>query len=198
MAEQVVAYRGICLSEAVEVIENQKYRAAEERTFCNDIEIKAVFGPGVYLVSDYTVAAEYAFCHAEARGDKGSVIRQSLCLQHPLRLDSCFGEKEIRSMAVAWKYPDGLAEAETMHMESMGFSRWAGSIIRDYVIWRGYDGIIYPIDDGLTYYIAYRPDEQIRAMEMDFVYDIWETRFHTFADLRNRYQAQPKESFLRE
>ncbi|MED4726612.1 hypothetical protein P9597_00395 [Aneurinibacillus migulanus] len=198
MVEHVVAYRGICLSEAMEVVGNQKYLAAEERKFWNDIEIKAVFGSGVYLVSDYTVAAEYAYCHAEANNDKGSVIRQSLCLQNPLLLDGCFGEKEIRSLALAWKYPSGTIDEEAEEIASIGLSRWAGNIIREYVTKLGYDGIIYHIDDTLTYYIAYKPDEQISAVQLDFVYDIGDIRSCTFADLRNQYQAHTEETPVQE
>ncbi|MFT9848006.1 hypothetical protein [Aneurinibacillus sp. REN35] len=193
MVEHVVVYRGICLSEAIEVVGSQKYLAAEERKFWNDIEIKAVFGSGVYLVSDYTVAAEYAYCHAEANHDKGSVIRQLLYLQNPLQLDGRFGEKEIRSLALAWKYPHGIPDEEAVEIASVGLSRWAGSRIQEYVTQLGHDGIVYHIDDTLTYYIAYKPDEQISAVQLDFVYDIKDIQSATFTDLRNQYQAHMKE-----
>jgi hypothetical protein len=194
MEERVVAYRGICLSEAMEVIRNQRYFAAEERKFCNNIEIKAVFGPGVYLVSDYMVAAEYAYCHAEANGDKGSVVRQLLCLQNPLWLDGHFGEKEVRTLALAWKYPDGTPDEEILTQDSTELNRRTGNVIREYVMELGHDGIVYKIDDNLTYYIAYCPDEQISAVQLDFVYEIEELQACTFSDLRIRYRRDAEET----
>jgi hypothetical protein len=188
MEEHVVAYRGICLSEAMEVVGKQYYAGAEERKFLNKIEIKAVFGCGVYLVSNYTVAAEYAYCHAEANSDKGSVIRQTVHFRNPMRLDGCFGEKELRSLALAWKYPNGTIEKEVLEQEGIELSRWAGNIIREYLITLGYDGVVYHISDELTYYIAYNPGEQISQVELDFVYDLQDLQNYTFSDLRYQYR----------
>jgi hypothetical protein len=189
MEERTVAYRGICLSEAMKVIEMQKYSNAEERKFRNDIETKAVFGPGVYLVSNYTVAAEYAYCHAEANEDKGCVISQILHLHNPMWLDGQFGEKELRGLALAWKYPDGAVDKEVLESEGAETSRWAGRVIRDYMFTLGYDGIVYEIEDDLTYYVAYQQDKQISCIQLDFVYELEEVHSCTFSDLRNKYQS---------
>jgi hypothetical protein len=58
----------------------------------------------------------------------------------------------------------------------------------------GHDGIVYKIDDNLTYYIAYCPDEQISAVQLDFVYEIEELQACTFSDLRIRYRRDAEET----
>jgi hypothetical protein len=189
MQEYTIAYRGICLKEAMEVVEAQKYSAAEERKFGNHIEIKAVFGPGVYLVSDYIVAAEYAYCHAEANKDKGSVVCQTLYMKNPLRLNSCFGEKELRNLALAWKYPDGKIEDIVKQKQIAELSRWTGTIIQQYVLLHGYDGIVYTIHDDFKYYVSYCPDEQIQNIGLDFVYEIADLQTSTFEQLRKQYKS---------
>ncbi|WP_051331047.1 hypothetical protein [Aneurinibacillus terranovensis] len=182
-----IAYRGIPLREAREAVERQCYVNSEERKFSNSIEIKAVFGPGVYLVNNYIVAAEYAYCHAESTNDLGCVVRQTVHMKNPMKLDQEFGEKEIRRKAFDWKFAEKKVEIPIAGKSFYELSHWAGTIIREFLVSHHYDGIEYKISEELIYYVCYQPSDQIKQMCIDFIYHIDDVRKHTFTELRKIY-----------
>jgi len=73
-----IVYRGVEYEEALRVVRSQRYERDERRHFVNGAIAKAVFGPGVYLVSNPEVAAQYAICHAETMWDKAAILRQEV------------------------------------------------------------------------------------------------------------------------
>ncbi|MDQ0338221.1 hypothetical protein J2S00_001005 [Caldalkalibacillus uzonensis] len=167
-----IVYRGVDLEEAYKVIREQSYDQRERRVFQDGVHAKAVFGNGVYLVSNILVAAEYAFCHAETSRSKGAILKQKLRLRNPIVLDETFGERELRQEALKWKYPDGEIEVLYPQGSSLQLVEWTGNIIREYLLSKGYDGIVYHLNDDLTYYVAYDCKNQIYDVELEFVFDI--------------------------
>ncbi|MED4572542.1 hypothetical protein P9302_24180, partial [Brevibacillus agri] len=97
-------YRGVEYQEALRVVRAQRYERAERRQFTNGASAKAVFGSGVYLVSNPVVAAQYAICHAETIGDKAAVLQQQVALPGLFCLDERFGENELRSEALRHRH----------------------------------------------------------------------------------------------
>lgn len=73
-----IVYRGVEYREAERVVKLQRYERHERRQFVNGAIAKAVFGSGVYLVSNMKVAAQYAICHAETTWDQAAILRQEL------------------------------------------------------------------------------------------------------------------------
>ncbi|WP_134683856.1 hypothetical protein [Brevibacillus migulae] len=162
----VIVYRGVKYEEALQVIARQSYEQQERRTFLQGIRAKAVFGQGVYLVSNPQVAAEYAYCHAEAGWDKGAILRQTLDTQEMMFLTSAYGENELRQEALLWEYTD--SELLRIHsiMTSHEWQAWTGERIRAYLQDRDYHGIVYPLSEELTYYVSYQPEMQIADISL--------------------------------
>lgn len=162
----VIVYRGVDYAEALRVIARQSYEREERRTFLAGIKAKAVFGQGVYLVSNPQVAAEYAYCHAVSVWDKGAVLQQRLDTAQMLRLTPSYGENELRQEALQWKYVDGEWQRIYARMTLSEWQEWTGERIREYLQERGYQGIVYPMAEDLTYYVSYQPQKQIEDIAM--------------------------------
>ncbi|GAB7388725.1 hypothetical protein BSNK01_25630 [Bacillaceae bacterium] len=187
-------YRGIGLREAMNVVSNQRYERDERRIFRNGVAAKAVFGPGIYLVSDVEMAAAYAYCHAEAENDLAAVLCQQLALLNPFLLNEHYGEKRLRQDALAWKYPNGDYPEIAGDADLLQVLRWSGEIIREYILHLQCDGIMYHVHSGLVYYVSYVPDRQISDIFIDFVFDIDDLRHATFRAIRERYKQKNKYS----
>lgn len=162
----VIAYRGVEYEEALHVIARQRYVREERRIFMGGIRAKAVFGKGVYLVSNPRVAAEYAFCHAEAAWDKGAILQQTLHTEGMIFLDPSYGENELRDEALQWRYTESELLRLSSIMEWAQWQEWTGERIREFLQDRGYQGIVYPISDQLTYYVSYQPESQIESISL--------------------------------
>ncbi|UFJ42306.1 hypothetical protein LOK74_07400 [Brevibacillus humidisoli] len=169
---QVVAYRGVEYQEALAVIDRQRYTREERRSFPSGVQAKAVFGSGVYLVSDPQVAAEYAFCHAEAAWDKAAVLKQWIHLNHPMYLHEQYDENELRKEALYWKYTCQEMETVRAIMEPDDWLKWTGEQIREYLLERGFDGIAYRVHDSFTYYVCYHQDQQIYDISLLALFDV--------------------------
>jgi len=162
----VIVYRGVKYEEALQVIARQRYEQKEGRTFLHGIRAKAVFGQGVYLVSNPQVAAEYAYCHAEVGWDKGAILKQMLDTEEMMSLTSVYGENELRQEALLWEYTHSeLLRIHTI-MTPSEWQMWTGERIRGYIQDRGYHGIVYPLSDELTYYVSYQPENQIADISL--------------------------------
>ena len=165
-------YRGVEYQEALRVVRAQSYERAERRQFTNGASAKAVFGSGVYLVSNPVVAAQYAICHAETIGDKAAVLQQQVALPGLFCLDERFGENELRSEALRHRHgADELARraAGLAHEEWL---EWTGDEVRVYLLACGYRGIRYWISPELTYYVCYEPDAQIEDISLLSVLEV--------------------------
>lgn len=169
-----IVYRGVEFEEAVRVVQAQRYEREERRHFINGASAKAVFGSGVYLVSNPEVAAEYAICHAETMWDKAAVLRQELALPGLFCLDERYGENELRTDALRTRNSAEELEHRSRLMDYQAWLEWTGDEVRMYLIACGYRGIRYRISPELTYYICYEPDSQIRNISILSVLDVSE------------------------
>ena len=166
MKRKETVYRGVEYEEAMRVVQAQKYERAERRHFTNGASAKAVFGSGVYLVSNPVVAAQYAICHAETIGDKAVVLKQEVDVPGLLQLDERFGENELRREALRYRHPPEELEQRVASMEHQEWLEWTGDEVRAYLLSCGYRGIRYRITPDLTYYVCYEPDAQIKAISI--------------------------------
>lgn len=162
----VTAYRGVEYQEAIRAVERQQYLRDERRCFTDGIMAKAVFGSGVYLVSNRQVAAEYAFCHAESSWDQAAILEQQLELRRPKVLDETYGENELRDEAIFWKYTKDEMDTVAAILQPQDWVRWTGEQIREYLIERGYDSILFQVRPDLQYYVSYEPANQIRQIRL--------------------------------
>lgn len=162
----ITAYRGIEYQEAVEVVERQQYKRDERRSFVGGLGAKAVFGSGVYLVSNPQVAADYAFCHAEISWGQAAILEQQLHFSRPRVLHSAFGENELRDEAIHWKYSREEMVTVASILRQKDWLRWSGEQIREYLLERGFDGIVYHIQQDLTYYVSYEPAKQLQDIRL--------------------------------
>jgi hypothetical protein len=169
-----IVYRGVEYEEALRVLDTQKYRRGERRTFANGASAKAVFGSGVYLVSDPHVAAQYAICHAETTWDRAAVLKQELEVDGLFLLDQHFGENELRDTALRWRHTDRELKRLSAVMGQGEWLEWSGEEIRAYLMDAGFRGICFRIREDLTYYVSYVPDEQIANISLVTVFDIRE------------------------
>ncbi len=185
-------YRGIAFEEAISVVHKQKYEEDERRNFNNGVAAKAVFGSGIYLVSDLEMASQYAFCHAEARHDFAAVLVQQLTYEYPLILDDNYGEGALRTDALAWKYPDGNYPPFALSEDPLKIISWTGEVIKAFVLHLGYDGIVYYVHKDLVYFVSYFPEQQIRDVHIDFVFNIEHLKEASIYELRKRYKEQNK------
>ncbi|MGG3571589.1 hypothetical protein ABES25_21035 [Bacillus gobiensis] len=159
------SYRGISLREAKHVIRHQKYVRSESRVFRNGITAKPVYGQGVYMVNDIELAAQYAFCHAEAELQPGVVLKQEVVFENPLILNRNYGEKQLKLDAWTWK---------TSLFESMSHpsSERIGDYIKEYLLLKGYDGVISHLGDELIHYVSYFPEKQIGKISWHLSFSI--------------------------
>ncbi|MFM1650999.1 hypothetical protein ACI7RC_02730 [Brevibacillus sp. B_LB10_24] len=166
----LTAYRGVEYTEAAVVVERQSYLRGERRDFCSGVAAKAVFGPGVYLVSSPEVAAQYAYCHAEVSADQAAVLCQSIRFTRPMYLDGAYGENELRREALFSKHSPKVVESLSASMGETDWLHWTGEQIRSFLMERGYDGIVYRLSNELTYYVCYDPDRQITGISLSLVF----------------------------
>ncbi|USG68116.1 hypothetical protein NDK47_12875 [Brevibacillus ruminantium] len=167
-----IVYRGVEYQEAQRVIKAQRYERHERRQFVNGAIAKAVFGSGVYLVSNMKIAAQYAICHAETTWDQAAILVQELTVDQMFDLDEEYGENQLRFDALKSRH-----SAEDLALLSEGMDQkewldWTGEEIRKYLEDKGFLGISYKIAEELTYYICYRPDQQISDITLYSVFDL--------------------------
>ncbi|MGG1661214.1 hypothetical protein [Brevibacillus sp. NRS-1366] len=169
-----IVYRGVEYGEAVRVVYEQRYEREERRHFINGASAKAVFGSGVYLVSNPEVAAEYAICHAQTMWDKAAVLRQELLLPGLFCLDERYGENELRTDALRTRHSSEELEYRSRLMGYQEWLEWTGEEVRMFLLSCGYRGIRYRISPELTYYICYEPNSQINHISILSVLDVSE------------------------
>jgi hypothetical protein len=167
------AFRGISYKEALGVVENQMYDRDERRTFQDGVAAKAIFGKGVYLLSDMEYAADYAFCHAEAENDLAAILEQELNLEKPIILNQEYGENRLKEDALNWKYPEGYILPSDLNQDPLMQIVLIGKTIKEYIVnYLKCDGIIYHVNEDMTYYVSYFPEQQISNIQIRFVFDI--------------------------
>ena len=169
-----IVYRGVEYREAKLVLAAQRYRRDERRFFRNGARAKAVFGSGVYLVSNPKVAAEYAICHAETTWDKAAVLRQELSIADYFLLNRQYGENQLREDALLSRHEMDALRRKQAASTYEQWLEWTGEEVRSYLLESGYAGICYPLSPELTYYVSYRPDEQISSITLAAVLDLQE------------------------
>lgn len=167
-------YRGVEYEEALRVVGAQRYEREERRHFLNGASAKAVFGSGVYLVSNPEVAAQYAICHAETMWDKAAVLRQELQLPGLFCLDERYGENELRQDALRSRHSEEVLQSYAKSMGYREWLEWTGDEVRAYLRSGGYRGIRYRISADLTYYICFEPEVQITNISILSVIDLHE------------------------
>ncbi|EMT53979.1 MULTISPECIES: hypothetical protein [Brevibacillus] len=167
-----IVYRGVEYREAERVVKLQRYERHERRQFVNGAIAKAVFGSGVYLVSNMKVAAQYAICHAETTWDQAAILRQELRTAGLFSLHEQYGENQLRLDALQSRHSEDVLNRLSAEMDDQEWLDWTGEQIRLYLIEQGYNGICYRISDELTYYICYSPDEQISNISLFSVFDV--------------------------
>jgi hypothetical protein len=169
-----MVYRGVEYGEALRVLETQRYRRAERRTFANGASATAVFGSGVYLVDNPYVAAQYAICHAETTWDRAAVLKQELEVDGLFRLDQHFGENELRDEALRWRHTGRELKRLAAVMEQQQWREWKGEEIRAYLLDKGFAGIRYRMREDLTYYVSYVPEKHISQIRLFAVFAVTE------------------------
>lgn len=164
-----LVYRGISFQEAERVVATQRYDRIERRIFQNGTQARSIFGPGLYLINDAFLAAHYAFCHTEAEGGgQAAVLKQFIQLDHPLVINCRYTEAQLRFDALDWKYKGRpLPEVRREHVRA-----WMGRTIKDYLLARSHDGIVYHIDDTVIYYIAYFQETQVENIGFELVFEM--------------------------
>lgn len=167
------AYRGVSYGEAKKVVRNQKYERSEWRAFNNGVAARSLFGQGIYLINDPVLAAQYAFCHAEVEGDETAVVlKQKIFFQNPFILNYQFSEARLRKEALRWKYAGKhLPDNQESH-SSLDLSKQIGNNIKEYLLSRSNDGIIYHIDDEIIYYVLYNQEKQIKDIDIEIAFNI--------------------------
>ncbi|MCM3760110.1 hypothetical protein M3212_04815 [Alkalihalobacillus oceani] len=169
-------YRGISFKEAEEVVKNQKYNRSELRDFQNGVAAKSLFGPGIYLINDVELAAHYAFCHAEVEEEELAVVlKQTVQFHNPFIVNYTYSERQLKKDALSWKFTDDFPELHS-GPDSLETLKWVGTIIKEYLLNHGYDGITYHIDDEIIYYVSYHHEQQITGIDFDFVFNINEVK----------------------
>lgn len=167
---EFIVYRGIDYAEACKVVNQQKYQSEERKHFLHGLSAKAVFGSGLYLVSDLLVAVEYAFCHAEASNQKAAVLRQQLHMDNPIQLSGPEGEGLLREKALNWKHPEGYSFEVIPPVQE--YISWSGRIIKEYLLSNGYDGIQYCLHEHFTYFVSYYPEQHVTDIRVELVFDL--------------------------
>ncbi|KAB7705584.1 hypothetical protein F9802_13690 [Bacillus aerolatus] len=167
------AYRGVSYKEARTVIHTQKYERNESRAFNNGVAARSSFGPGVYLINDLELAAQYAFCHAEVEEEEIAVVlNQKITFKNPFILNYQFSETRLRKEALRWKYTGSHFPANRIANNHLELSKQIGNDIREYLLARSHDGIIYHIDDEIIYYVLYNQEKQLKDIDVELVFNI--------------------------
>ncbi|OCA87218.1 hypothetical protein [Pseudobacillus wudalianchiensis] len=167
------AYRGVSYGEAQRVVLNQKYERNELREFNNRVAARSLFGQGIYLINDPALAAQYAFCHAEVEGDESAVVlSQKICFQNPFILNYQFSEARLRKEALRWKYAGKHFPDPTDDQSPLELFKQIGNTIKEFLLSRSNDGIIYHIDDEIIYYVLYDQEKQIKDIKVELVFKI--------------------------
>lgn len=169
-----IVYRGVEYGEALRVVRAQRYEREERRHFVNGASAKAVFGAGVYLVSNPEVAAHYAICHAETVWDRAAILRQEVDVTGLFCLDERYGENELRTDALRTKHSVESLEQRSHVMSYQEWLEWTGDEVRTYLLAEGYRGLQYRISPELTYYVCYQPEVQIYEISILSVLDLRE------------------------
>ena len=172
MSQMKVVFRGVEHGEAMLVIDAQRYSREERRHFINGASAKAVFGSGVYLVSNPEVAAHYAICHAETTWDKAAVLQQKLLVSRLFVLDRQYGENELRRDALAARHTNQELVGLQEKMTYQEWLEWTGGEVRSFLLDKGYQGIQYEISPELTYYICYQSDSCITDITLYAILDL--------------------------
>ena len=151
-----LAYRGVSFKEAEVVVRQQRYDRNESRDFSNGVAARSLFGSGIYLINDAELAAQYAFCHAEAENEEQAVIlKQKISFTHPFILNYQYSESRLRRTAIDWKYGDTGFSEEQYKENKAEISKQIGEAIKEYLLYHEYDGIVYHINEEIIYYIIY-------------------------------------------
>lgn len=160
-------YRGISFQEAERVVANQRYERMERRRFQDGVQARSIFGSGLYLISDAVLAAQYAFCHAEAEGGgQAAVLKQEIKLERPLVINCRYSETQLRQDALDWKY-----KGYTMpNVRPEYIHAWIGRTTKEYVLAHSFDGLVYHLDDSVIYYVAYFQEKQVSGIDLKFVF----------------------------
>ncbi len=180
------AYRGISLKEALDVVTEQRYFQKEKTQFDSDCGANAVFGDGAYFTEEFTLAAEYAQCHASREQDYAAVLVQTLIFSCPLFLNEEYTEKQLRTDVLKWRIGEEKVR-KLFQGEEILYIHLADSI-RSYAISRGYDSIVTNLPDGSKYFVGYNPETQIKNIRLDFSFTQEEALASTFRELRNAYK----------
>ncbi|WP_340084351.1 hypothetical protein MHB50_17605 [Siminovitchia sp. FSL H7-0308] len=183
-------YRGISYNEAQTVIANQFYERNERRDFQNGIKARSTFGQGIYLISDIELAAQYAFCHAEVEGEKAAVLKQDLSLANPYILNYRSTEEQLRIKALSWKFGGTSDPGTHLGLNNVEEKQGIGSLIKEFLLDHGFDGIVYHIDEEIIYYISYFQKRQIKNINLDFVFNIDDLKRASVLILREKYKRQ--------
>ncbi|MFD2371474.1 hypothetical protein ACFSO0_16225 [Brevibacillus sp. GCM10020057] len=169
-----MVYRGVEYREALRVVRSQRYERDERRHFVNGASAKAVFGSGVYLVSNPEVAAQYAICHAETVWDKAAILCQEVEDAGLFCLDERYGENELRTDALRSRHSIDSLDRRSRSMDYQRWLDWTGEEMRAFLLQKGYQGLQYRISPELTYYVCYLPDVQIHEISLLSVIDLRE------------------------
>lgn len=164
-----MGYRGISFREAEQVVACQRYERMERRRFHDGIQARSIFGSGLYLISDAALAAQYAFCHAEAEGgERAAILKQEVNLERPLVINCRYSEIQLREDALDWKYKGkSLPNVRPEHIHT-----WLGRTTKEFALAHSFDGIVYHLDDSIIYYVAYFQDKQVRGIDLEYVFTL--------------------------
>ncbi len=186
------AYRGISLHEAETVIANQVYERNERRDFQNGIQARSTFGPGLYLINDVELAAQYAFCHTEVEdGEQAAVLKQQISLRNPYILNFRSTEEKLRRKALDWMFGDDrCSKPQVGGGQQVVEKNDIGGLVKEYLLHHHYDGIIYHIDDEIIYYVCYFQEQQIENISIDFIFKINDLKTTSVFDLRESYKRK--------
>ncbi len=184
-----IAYRGISLQEAEAVVKKQFYERNERRDFHNGIQARSTFGPGLYLVNDVELAAQYAYCNTEVEGgEEAAVLKQWIYIDKPYIINYHSTEKKLKRKALEWKL-----EFERCSQPSEEASFDKGEVVREYLLHHGYDGIIYHINDELIYYVCYFQERQVEDITIDFTFHINDLKKMSAVTLRDNYKKKMRQ-----
>ncbi len=186
-------YRGIALREALDVLIEQRYFRGEKTQFNSYCGANAVFGEGAYFTEHFELAAGYAECHAFRSKDHAAVLVQHILLQRPLFLNEAYTEKQLRMDVLNWRIGEEKVR-KLFQSEQAPYVHLAESI-RAYVLSQGYDSIVMRLPDGAHYFVAFKPDLQVKNIHLDFSFSLSEALSNTYTKLRQAYKRERKLGF---
>lgn len=189
-----IAFRGISLLEAQSVIATQVYERNERRDFQNGIQARSTFGPGIYLINDVELAAQYAFCHTEVEeGERGAVLKQTIQIEKPYIINQHSTEKNLKQKALDWKLNDERCSSLHSDKNSPKIDKnEMGPIVKEYLLHHGYDGIVYHVDDEIIYYVCYFQERQVENITIDFIFNIEDLKKMSVLEIRENFKKSMK------